>query len=63
MRIKRRWNGGDGGKQTYSEKNCPRATLSTTKPTLTGLALNPGLPGESAAAKFFSHGKVVAKTA
>jgi hypothetical protein len=37
-----RWNENWQGKPKYSEKTCPRATLSTTNPTWPDLGLNPG---------------------
>jgi hypothetical protein len=36
-----RWNENWQGKQKYSEKTCPSATLSTTNPTLSGLERGP----------------------
>jgi hypothetical protein len=33
------WDGTEGGKPKYSEKNCPSDTLSTTNPTWTGMKL------------------------
>jgi hypothetical protein len=37
-----RWNANWHGKQKYSEKNCPVATVYTTNPTSPDLGLNPG---------------------
>jgi hypothetical protein len=36
------WNGNWQGKPKYSEKTCPRATLSATNPTRLDPGLNPG---------------------
>jgi len=37
------WNDTDKENRKYSKKNVSRFTLSTTKPTWTGLGLNSGL--------------------
>ena len=37
------WNDTDRGKPKYCEKACPRVTLSTVNPTLTGLRWHPDL--------------------
>jgi hypothetical protein len=45
--MEHRWNEIDRGKpKYYGEKTCPSATLSTTNPTWTDPASNPGLHGE-----------------
>jgi hypothetical protein len=50
------WNDTDRGKPSTRWQICPSATLSTTKPTWTGLGLNLGLRGERRAINRLSHG-------
>jgi hypothetical protein len=45
------------GKQRYSEKTCPCATLSTTNPTRPDLGLNPGHHIGKPAANSLSYGR------
>jgi hypothetical protein len=44
------------GKSKYSEKTCPSATLSTTKPTWPDPGSNPGRRGEKLATNRLSYG-------
>jgi hypothetical protein len=50
-----RWNDIDRRKPKKSEKTCPSATLSTTKPTWTDPGVNPGLRYERSTTIRFSH--------
>jgi hypothetical protein len=45
-----------GENRSTLEKTCPNATLSTTNPTWTDPALNPGLCGERPATNRLNHG-------
>jgi hypothetical protein len=44
------------GEPRYSEKTCPSAALSTTKPTWLDTGLNPGRRGGKPATNRFSYG-------
>jgi hypothetical protein len=50
------WNENWQGKQKYSEKTCPSATLSTTNPTWPDLRSNPGRHGGKPATSRLGYG-------
>jgi hypothetical protein len=50
------WNEDWQGKPKYSEKTCPRATLSTTNPTWPDPSSNPGRRGGRPATNRLSYG-------
>jgi hypothetical protein len=55
-----RWNENWQGKPKYSEKTCPKATLSTTNPTWFDLGSNPGRCGGKPATNSLSYGTAFA---
>jgi hypothetical protein len=50
-----------GENRSTRGKSCPSATLSTTNPTWTDPASNPGICGERPATNRLSHGTAFAK--
>jgi hypothetical protein len=53
------WNEDWQGKQKYSEKSCPSATLSTTNPKWPDLGSNPGHRGGKPAINRLSYGTAI----
>jgi hypothetical protein len=51
-----KWNDIDRKNQRTRRKTCPSATLSTTNPTWSDLATNPGLRGERLVTNCMSNG-------
>jgi hypothetical protein len=58
-----RWNENWQEKPKYSEKTCPRATLSTTNPTRPDLGSNPGRRGGKPATNRLSYGTALCNQA